>query len=159
MSKEIQITQGFKAIVDDEDYEYLNQFKWYVVKGQKTKYAVRYESPGKALLMHREILSATNPSEFIDHINTNGLDNRKLNLRFCTQAENQRNRGKQRNNTSGFKGVFWNKGVCKWIPAIRVDGRMIALGCFDCKIQAAKAYNAAALKYHGEFAYLNQIPE
>ena len=163
MSKKIQLTQGKYAIVDDEDFEYLNQWKWYCHKCPSgICYAtanIKIDGNYTSFRMHRLIMKVYDKKVFIDHIDHDGLNNQKSNLRESTQSENQRNRGKQRNNTSGFKGVFWNKKAKKWIPAIRINGKMIALGCFDCKIKAAEAYNFAAIEYHGEFAHLNQIPK
>ena len=159
MSKKIPLTQGKFAIVDDEDYERVNQYKWCAFKSAYgVYYAMRFENK-KNIPMHRFILGLGDKKILVDHIDCDGLNNTKSNLRESTHAQNGRNRGKQANNTSGYKGVFWNKGAKKWIPAIRVDKKMIALGCFDCKIEAAKAYNEAAIKYHGEFARLNEIPQ
>jgi len=95
--------------------------------------------------------------EFIDHKNRDRSDNRILNLRECTQLQNQKNRGLTIVNKSGYKGVSWHKSKNRWRAGITVDGESIHLGSFTCKHEAAKAYNEAALKYHGEFAYLNVI--
>ena len=161
MSKQIQLSQGKVAIVDDEDFEYLNQWKWYAVKDGSTFYAVRNSSRllGKRgiIKMHRVIMS-TPEGLHVDHRNRNGLDNRKVNLRNCHSFENQMNKGKTLRNSSGFKGVSWDKGNSKWISFIRYNGKSYNLGRFDSKIDAAKAYNKAAIHYFGEFASLNEIP-
>jgi len=98
-------------MVDDEDYEYINRWKWYIFKGTNTFYATRTlpRVNGKHLNinMHRVILQ-TPDGMYVDHINGNGLDNRGVNLRNCTRSQNQHNRGKSRNNTSGYKGVSWH---------------------------------------------------
>jgi hypothetical protein len=92
-----------------------------------------------------------------DHINGDGLDNRRDNLRVCNCAQNQRNRGKQNNNQSGLKGVSWHKKGKKWITQLKLNKKNIYLGLFKNKERAAVAYNEAATKYHGEFARLNEI--
>jgi len=107
--------------------------------------------------MHRLILNAPDGMQ-VDHVNEIGLDNRKSNLRICNQSENQRNRSKQKNNTSGFKGVHWHVVDKRWMATIKVDKKKIHLGSFRNPIDAAKVYNSAAIKYHGEFANLNEIP-
>jgi hypothetical protein len=93
----------------------------------------------------------------IDHINKNRLDNRKKNLRFCTRSENLYNKTTNKNNTSGYKGVVWDNQRRKWCASISIERRRINLGFFQNKEEAAKVYNEAALKYHGEFASVNDI--
>lgn len=158
---EIQLTQGKVALVDDEDFERLSQFKWCAYTGGCNYYAMtnirKKDGKRTSLQMHRFIMSVFDSKTIIDHINGNGLDNRKDNLRICTQAENTRNRSKSLNNTSGFKGVYWHKYDKKWHAQIIINYKKIHLGIFTCKIEAAQAYNQAAIKYHGEFAQLNQI--
>ena len=161
--KEIKLTQGKVAIVDDEDFEYLDQWKWYAKKNPRsdTYYAARSISfyvDGKrkqgTKYMHKEILDAPRGME-VDHENHNGLDNQKSNIRICTQSQNQRNRLKYKNNTRGYKGV---SSLRKYIVAqIFVDGKNKWLGYFKTPELAAKAYNKAAIKYFGEFAQLNEI--
>lgn len=113
-----------------------------VIDGKKT-----------TVLMHREILGLVRGDKrIVDHINGIKHDNRRSNLRLCTTAENQRNRGKNSNNTSGFKGAHWNTATGRWKSAIRVDRKDVFLGYFDTPEEAHKAYCAAAAKYHGEFA-------
>lgn len=95
---------------------------------------------------------------FVDHINRNGLDNYRCNLRPATRLQNRMNCGLSKRNKSGFKGVSWHKSCNKWVAKIEINDKSIYLGLFDDKIEAAKAYNAAAKKHFGEFAWLNPIP-
>lgn len=155
--KEIPLTQGKVALINTEDYDYLNQFKWCAMYNGYAWYAVRnIPKNGKqtTIRMHREILKTPQDMD-TDHINMNGLDNRRNNLRICTRSQNYMNRGKYKDNISGYKGVYWyNK---KWVAQIKVNAKQIYLGRFKDKEQAAEAYNKAAKKYHGEFARLNNI--
>jgi hypothetical protein len=93
----------------------------------------------------------------IDHLDGNPLNNQKKNLRICTHSENMRNRNLYVNNTSGFKGVYWHKTTKKWMSYIRINKKSLYLGIYTCPIDAGRAYNDAALKYHGEFAHINKI--
>lgn len=160
MAKEIQLTQGQVAIVDDEDFDYLNQFKWYANNMSGKFYAVRGLRINKkiaaCLLMHRVIM---NPEKgmVVDHLDRNPLNNQKSNLRICTQGENSRNRNFNINNKSGFKGVHWHKAGKKWISRININKEILYLGLFTDVKEAAKTYNEAALKYHGKFANINKI--
>ena len=157
--KQIKLTREKYALVDDEDYEWLNQWKWYANKGGNTYYAVRNMrcKNGKRTIvtMHREILKPK--KELVcDHINGNGLDNRRENLRICTQAENLYNRQPQKNTLSGFKGVHWHNRDKLWQARITCNHKRINLGFFKRQVDAARAYNKAALLYHGTFARLNE---
>jgi hypothetical protein len=159
MAKEIQLTQGKVAIVDDEDFEYLNQFKWHASKLSGKFYARRYiklSNPNIKILMHRDVMKPEK-AFVIDHIDGNTLNNQKNNLRICTHAQNMRNSKININNTSGFKGVYWHKITSKWMAYICFNNKRIHLGVFHVLKDAARAYNDAALKYHGEFANLNKI--
>lgn len=149
--KKIPLTQGKFALVDDEDYEYLSKIKWYVdpsgYVANKTK---------NVIFMHR-LVAKTPKGKSTDHINGNKLDNQKKNLRTCTTSQNMANRGKQVNNTSGYKGVFWSKAAGKWRAQIRHKNKSIHLGLFETKKDAAKAYNKKAKELWGCFAQLNKI--
>src|SRR3990167_9441496 len=153
MSKKIKLTQGKSAIVDNEDYGKLASHKWYALKsGRGYLYAVRDTRKGgklKRFYMHREVI---NPKRgmFVDHSNHDGLDNRKGNLRICTNAENCRNQRASKSNATGLKGIHWHKRDMCWQAGIRTDGRNIYLGSFGGKKDAAYAYNVAAKKYFGE---------
>ena len=161
--RSIELTQGQVALVDDADFDYLNQWKWRFVADKRnpqyTGYALRNIMVGgkeTTIRMHREILGLVSGDGLCaDHINSNGLDNRRTNLRICVASQNQANRGKQKNCKSGFKGVSWNKSNRKWVSLIQVLGKHIYLGGFDCKINAARAYDEKAKEVFGEFARTN----
>lgn len=157
MAKEIPLTQGKVALVDDEDYEYLSQFKWYYGCGGYAGRAAPYGIHPTHIFMHRIIIAAPDHLQ-CDHINGNRLDNRRCNLRLATQTENTRNQRRGRANTSGYKGVCWNTKKQKWHSMIRVAKKLIHLGLYADLITAAHVYDAAAKKYFGEFACLN-FPE
>lgn len=152
--KEIRLSQYGKnrgkyvALVDDEDYEYLNQFNWYVSAGRNTSYAARLED--HTILMHREIL---NPDIklVIDHIDQNGLNNQKSNLRQCTHYQNKLNRISRC--ACGYLGVSIKKGYIS--ARIQVNGKSKHLGYFKNVEDAARCRDNAAKKYYGEFATLN----
>lgn len=146
MYKTIKLTKGKEAKVDSSDFAYLSQFSWQF----SGHYARRTDTGGKTVYMHREILG--NPESETDHINNDGLDNRRSNLRLASRSENNRNRGLQKSNTSGYKGVVWHNQMKKWWARIQVDGKYLSLGLFKDKKEAADAYTAAALRYHREFA-------
>ena len=160
MAKEIQLTQGKVALVDDSDFEYLNQFKWHVNKQGNTYYVIRYK---RTLLkkrvyesMHRLIMKP-DKGFVIDHLDGNGLNNQRNNIRICTVSQNSMNRNKTVKNKSGFKGVIWWERNSTWKAEIRLNKKKIYLGYYENIIDAAKAYNDGAIKYHGEFANLNKI--
>ena len=154
----ISITQGQTVIVDDEDFAFLNQFKWqYNYKGYAESTFGKFPNR-KKLKMHRIITDA--PAHLqVDHINGNKLDNRRSNLRLCTNSENQRNTKKKITNTSGYKGVTWKKGNNKFAAQIQVDYKNRHIGYFTDPKDAARAYNQKALEYFGEFAVLNAIED
>lgn len=155
MSKYIKLTQGKKTLVDDEDYEYLNQFKWFYNNGYACKMLPRNGKPQKATFIHKLVMN--NPSKRVDHINGDTLDNRKENLRLVTHSQNIINSKKRKNCTSKYKGVFRNKKANKWQAQIRVKQKAIHLGYFTDEVKAAKAYNKAAIKYFKEYARINKI--
>jgi hypothetical protein len=161
-TKQIPLSQGAVATVDAEDFEYLNQWKWHFQK--KSGYAIRTQYLGvvdgkgvkKKILMHRVIMNTPDGMD-TDHINGNGLDNRRGNLRVCAHRENMKNMRAHKDALSKYKGVGWRKNRSRWQATIMTDGRLKYIGAFETEIQAAEAYNAAALKYHGQFAKLNIV--
>jgi len=157
--REIPLTQGKMALVDDRDFEWLSQWKWCACKGRTTYYAIRgWQQNGKMRIvqMHRAILNPHSGIE-ADHINGDGLDNRRTNLRTCTSSQNHANSRKRANCSSLYKGVSWYKRKRKWYSCISVKGRTRALGYFDDEQEAARVYNHAAISVFGEFARLNNI--
>jgi hypothetical protein len=158
MVKEIPLTKGHVAIVDDEDYEYLNQWKWCSATG----YASRVSLDGgkrTEIRMHRLLVGAEKGQQ-VDHINRNRLDNRKSNLRICTPKENSRNSSKRKNAVSSvYKGVTKQPNSKRFICTMFVDGKRLYLGQYDEELDAAYYYNMNAKKYFGEFASLNTLPD
>ena len=159
--RQIPLTRNLVALVDDEDFERLSQFTWYAKPSGKRGNYYAYRSVGcyenyRKIIMHREILPPPQ-GYFIDHINGNGLDNQKANLRVCTMSENMHNRVKNKNNKSGYKGVCAVKGLRdrQWITQIVVGGKKIRVGYYNDLLEAAHAYDEAAYKYFGEFANVN----
>lgn len=149
--QQIPLTKGEFAIVDDEDYEFLSQFKWCYSHG----YAQRRVN-NKNVYMHRFL--AGEHGKIVDHINRNKLDNRRSNLRVCTQSENNMNRITNAvREVAKYKGAHWNKRANKWMACIKSNGKQIHLGYFKSEEDAANAYNYAALKYFGEYARLNVV--
>jgi len=159
MTKEIELTQGKVALVDDEDYEMLMEYKWYARIAAHTYYAAT-KIPfanihsRRNMRMHRLIMDATNGTD-VDHINHDGIDNRKANLRICTRSQNQSNRRKRAGCSSQYKGVSWYARGQVWQVHIKVNYQNIYLGRFANELDAADAYDEAARKHFGEFALTN----
>lgn len=157
--KKISVGKGKFALVDDEDYGWLTTWKWHL---NPTGYAVRkvYIDGRKAgsyqVMMHR-LIAGTPERMHTDHKNGDPLDNRKANLRVCTNYENMKNRKININNTSGYKGVHLHTTLKRWVAKIGVNGKRMHLGLFDTPEDAARAYNLAALEHHGTYARLNKI--
>jgi hypothetical protein len=160
MAHEIPLTRGKVAIVDDTDYEWLSQWKWSChINRSGNCYAVRTAwNPRRYIRMHRLITDAPRHLE-VDHINGDGLDNRRSNLRLVTRSQNTQNRKPYPNSTSRFKGVSFNKRLGKYEAQIQVrQGRVkrkFHLGLFYSEEEAARIYDAAAAHHFGEFAKLN----
>jgi hypothetical protein len=152
--RSIKLTKGKYAIVSLEDYEKLNLNKWSVKISGSALYAVRLEK-GKTIYMHNQIMQP--PQGFVvDHQNHCGLDNGRENLRLATLSQNNCNRRKKSAAASSkYKGVCLKTQCNKYCAEIRCNGKKTFLGYFDNEIDAAKAYDAAAKKYHGDFAALN----
>lgn len=154
-TREIPLTQGKVALVDAADYETLAQWKWRAERGGHTFYAGCGGGTYPRMSMHR-IIMGDPKGMLVDHINHNGLDNRRSNLRICTRAENGRNRKPDlRVKSSRHKGVWWSTEKSRWLAKIYVNGKRICLGTFTVEDDAARSYDAAALVHHGAFACLN----
>lgn len=158
---EIPLTRGYTTIVDSADAD-LAEFKWWALSphGRSTAYAKRstYINRVKSgVFLHRIIMSRMldRPllkNEFVDHINGNGLDNRRCNLRLANHSENVRNTGLNKTNRSGFKGVHWDSREGKWRAQINANGAFRHIGYFDTPEEASEAYRKVASEMYGEFA-------
>lgn len=165
--KEIKLSQKGKykdlnlvALVDDIDYEYLNQWKWCVINNENSKcfYAARTVSRnGKRNLvkMQHFVLGTTNAKIIIDHKDLNGLNNTRANLRIANNSENGANRKSFIGSTSKYLGVSWSKQKNKWVAYITKHGRTKNLGCSESEEDVARLYDNAALRLHGQFANTN----
>jgi hypothetical protein len=147
----LPLSKGKFAIVEAADYEELNKYKWFVQESSGAYYAV-CRMGKERVWMHRYLMNAPKDKK-VDHKNNHTLDNRRENLRLASTGENNKNRRKMRGNfSSKYKGVFWNEKRKRWFARINVDGKLIHIGSFKKEKEAAKAYDAAAKKYHKVFA-------
>lgn len=151
--KEIKLHGGYIAMVDDEDYDTLNKYNWH-----RSHYGYAERREGGIIKMHKQILGF--PELETDHIDGNGLNNQKSNLRICSHADNMRNQKKKKCGLSRYKGVSlnhkWNK-TNNYRVSIMKNYKRYHIGYFKTEKEAAVAYNDAAIKYFGEFARLNII--
>ena len=165
--KTIELSQGYVTEVDDKNFERLNGFNWWAQEDNRvgSVYAVRSITlpNGKQTgqKMHRFIMGISNPKVKVDHKDHDGLNNQEYNLRVATYGDNNHNQRLRKDNTSGYKGVTWNKRAQKWTVQIASNGTLVYLGCFpkDKILDARDAYDAAALKYFGAFAFTNAMME
>ena len=151
----VPLTQGYEAIIDACDVPIANQYKWFSKVRSQAVYAVSavYTEAGrKPVYLHR-LISNPKPGQGVDHIDHNGLNNRRQNLRNCTHNQNMWNCRNRKNNTSGFKGVSWFKPSKKWMARIAKNGKDIHLGIFETKEEAYAAYCEASRELHGEHGY------
>ncbi len=159
--RSIPLTKGQVTVVDAVEYARLMRWNWFVITSTKTTtcYAARIErtasGKNRLILMHRFIAGTTGD---VDHRDGDGLNNRRTNLRPCTDIQNGGNQKIAKNNTSGFKGVSWHKPTGKWIAHVYINRKQVHLGLFADKIDAARAYNLAAVEHFGDFARLNHLP-
>lgn len=156
------LTKGQHTVVDDDVYEWASKFKWMASESPRTKhtyYAVRRERrPGpsrqRTVILHREIMGAPK-GVLVDHEDGDGLNNLRDNLRLCTVGQNTQNQRIRKDKSSQYKGVSWNKRQGVWDARVCSAGRKIFLGLFREELDAARAYDSAALRLHGTFARLN----
>ncbi len=152
---------GLVALVSVGDEHLLVPYRWRVLQAPQALYAVAtdpYGPSGSTVYMHRVIVGASRPNDQVDHINHNGLDNRRDNLRLVTVQQNAMNRVSRKGSSSQFKGVSWDSRERKWKAATNYQRRTRSLGYFTSEVEAANAYDAAARELYGEYAYLN-FPE
>lgn len=154
--KEVRLNAGQVALVDEEDFDLVaTSGPWYAHACLNTSYAVQNYQRGDGRRTIRRMHNFITGLPYVDHINGNGLDNRRANLRPATPSQNQANQRKRRDNTSGFRGVQWHPPGQKWRAVIRVKGRLISLGYYPVREEAARAYDAAAIEFFGPYARTN----
>jgi len=157
--RRIHLTEGKFTIVDQQDFYELNDFDWVTKRNNKSFYAVRLDNDcakwPTMVYMHRQIMNSPK-GLLVDHRNCDGLDNRRENLRLATHCQNRCNANLNKAGCSSqYRGVHWAKKAKRWRAHLESQGKRIGLGYFDNEINAAKAYDTAAIKYHGDFARLN----
>lgn len=153
-TQKIYLSRGKVSLIDSGDFNRVSKYKW---SFSSLGYAERRESVksgGKIVRLHRFIMNAPK-NKLVDHINGDGLDNTRNNLRLCTKSENMRNRNKTKSNKSGYKGVYFETQTGKWKAQIKYNNRNISLGRYPTAILASKAYDIACEKFHGCFAKKN----
>lgn len=156
---EILLADGQKVMIDDEDYRIVCGYAWHAVRDKNTYYArttIRLDRKPKALSMHRLIMGLNfGDKRQVDHVNGNGLDNTRKNLRVVTSRQNNMNRRVRRNTTSNYKGVSWDQRTKKWRVTITINQRSRDIGFFSDEVLAAKTYDRKARELFGEYACLN----
>jgi hypothetical protein len=159
MTKTIKLSNGLHTLVDDDMYEYLANWNWNFDRGYVRRWSTNDEGKRQMIHMHRVVLSPKEGFD-IDHINGDGLDNRRRNLRYATRSQNNMNRfARHITKYSPYKGVCWRPIPRRWKSYIKINKKQIHLGYFSTAEEAAKAYNNAAIKYFGEFANLNTVQD
>lgn len=153
--KEIPLTQGKVALVDDADYERVIKYKWNARRFKYTYYAWHtLGRGGRSIALHRFVMDAK-PGEFVDHIDHDGLNCTRANLRICTRTQNARNRKIRIDSRTGYKGVSFSKNSGKWKASISNNNKRLYLGSFSDPLLAARAYDDMARKLFGNFAMTN----
>jgi len=154
--KRIYLGHGKSTLLDKEDFIRFSKFKWRLEKKRNSEYAIHhtlFAGTNFKIRLHRAILGLIyGDGKIVDHINGNGLDNRRCNLRLCNNSQNAANSKLYSNNSSGLKGVHWHKLKQKWSATIRFKGKKLHLGYFKSKIKARKKYLKKAAELHGEFS-------
>lgn len=161
-TKLIPLSLGKFSIVDIDDYQWIVNwpYKWRCVSQKYTNYADThcgyFNGKEVRISLHRMIMCVPDGMQ-VDHVNGDGLDNRRCNLRICTARQNCQNRTKNTKYSSKYKGAVWREQTKRWRCLMRINGKMTEIGTFKTELEAAKAYNEAAIKYFGEYARLNII--
>lgn len=153
--REIKLNKGMVAMVDDSDFDWLNQWNWQAYKRKHTFYAERHGPAHKMIKMHRLILGF--PDKIVDHADMNGLNNQRNNLRLASTQQSASNRHGNINSTSKYKGVSLDRTKNLWHAQIMTNKINKHIGFFKNEVDAAVAYNEVAIKSHGEFAHLNKL--
>lgn len=154
MKKELVLHNGMVAYIDAQDWDFVSQWDWKALKIRDRWYVGRMEAK-RVLLLHRVLMGVTIPSIKVDHENNDGLDNCRINLRVCSSAQNSKNRRAWKKGSSKYLGVSWNKKRGKWSAIITINYKNITLGFFIEEIEAAIAYDLAAIRFHGVWANPN----
>lgn len=154
--KQIELTQGKFAIVDDEDFDKINQYRWRAVFNRNTWYAATGQTRDQTYWGMHEMILGFNESQ-IDHIDGNGLNNQKINLRFATHSQNTQKGKARKDNPQGLRGIYWASNCNKWRASIQVNHQRLNLGLYKEINDAIKAYNAASLTHFGEHGFQNQL--
>ncbi len=156
--KQIQLTQGKIALIDDADFDLVSQKKWWAISfNNGSLFYAACKISGKRVTMHRFLLGIRDRNIIVDHADGNGLNNTRNNLRTCTNSQNVMNSKTPFTNTSGYRCVSWCKPAKKWIAKININKKAVYLGSFADKKDAAAVYNEAAKIHYGEFARLNDV--
>lgn len=153
--KKIPLSKGLFALVDDADFEYINQWKWCATQCGNKIYAMRKQfndGVEKNIKMHRQILNITNRRIHVDHKDENGLNNQRINIRQATPSQNAANRGVSKRNATGLKGVSWSKVAKKWLAQIKSNGMHYYLGIHEDAQTARQFYIHASCVLNGEFS-------
>lgn len=148
----------YEILIDNEDWDKIKDIRLRILKQDNDKFRVagRLKGSKKTFYLHRFIMNAS-INDQVDHIDGNPLNNKKENLRICSNKENSKSQSIRKRNTSGYKGVTWDKQRSKWKAQITINYKHKSLGFFNSKEDAALCYNEGAIKYFGEFALLNII--
>lgn len=152
--RSITLTQGKSATIDTEDYKSISKFKWFAKKDGKNSYACRsifVKGKGGTIMMHRQIMDKCPKGKEIDHIDGNGLNNRRSNLRIVSKSQNQLNAGLRIDNSSGFKGVSWDKRHKMWYAYARLSGKQVNLGRYTKITEAVTAYEIFTDRHYKQY--------
>lgn len=153
--KRIKLTQGKYALIDDDDYELISKYKWHAVKQPRKNFVIYYANSGIVGRMHNFLMRPQSSKILVDHIDHNGLNNQRSNLRLCTESQNIINSRIAIKHSSKYRGVSWSNFSQRWLANIICQRVRYHLGSFKNEIDAARVYDRKAKKLHGKFAMLN----